>query len=62
MIHFCEITINENHIRLVTKDIENSYYNEPIEFEINGNVNTIEEIITEIKNYLDNANLERNNE
>lgn len=61
MIQFCEIINRGTSIRIVTRDSDNEEFNEPIEFDVEVEVNTLEELVTAIKNYLDNANLERSN-
>ena len=59
MIQFCEIINNGTSIRIVTRDSNNQEFNEPIEFEFDVEVNTLEELVLTIKNYLDNVNLDR---
>ena len=59
MIQFCEIINRGTSIRIVTKDSDSQEFNEPIE--IYAEVNTLEELVLTIKNYLDNVNLEGNN-
>jgi hypothetical protein len=61
MIQFCEIINRGTSIRIVTKDSDNEEFNEPIEFDVTTEVNTLDELVLTIKNYLDNANLERSN-
>jgi hypothetical protein len=61
MIQFCEIINRGTSIRIVTRDSDNEEFNEPIEFDVDVEVNTLEELVLTIKNYLDNANLEGNN-
>lgn len=61
MIQFCEIINRGTSIRIVTRDSDTEEFNEPIEFDINVEINTLDELVLTIKNYLDNANLERNN-
>jgi hypothetical protein len=61
MIQFCEIINRGTSIRIVTRDSDNQEFNEPIEFDVDVEVNTFEELVTTIKNYLDNVNLVRNN-
>ena len=61
MIQFCEIINRGTSIRIVTRDSDNQEFNEPIEFDVDVEVNTIEELVLTIKNYLDNANLEGDN-
>jgi hypothetical protein len=61
MIQFCEIINRGTSIRIVTRDYNTEKFNEPIEFDIEVEVNTLEELVLTIKNYLDNANLGRNN-
>lgn len=61
MIQFCEIINRGTSIRIVTRDSDTEEFNEPIEFDVNVEVNTLEELVITIKNYLDNANLEGNN-
>jgi hypothetical protein len=55
MIQFCEIINRGTSIRIVTRDSDNQEFNEPIEFEIDVEVNSFEELILSIKNYLENA-------
>jgi hypothetical protein len=55
MIQFCEIINSGTSIRIVTRDSDSQEFNEPIEFDIDVEVNTLEELILEIKNYLDNG-------
>lgn len=59
MIQFCEIINRGTSIRIVTRDSDTEEFNEPIEFDINVEINTLEELVLTIKNYLDNANLDR---
>jgi len=61
MIQFCEIINRGTNIRIVTRNSDTEEFNEPIEFDINVEVNTLEELVLTIKNYLDNVNLERSN-
>lgn len=61
MIQFCEIINRGTSIRIVTRDADNQEFNEPIEFDIDVEVNTLEELVIAIKNYLENAYLEGNN-
>lgn len=61
MIQFCEIINRGTSIRIVTRDSDNQEFNEPIEFDVDVEVNTLDELVLTIKNYLDNANLEGNN-
>lgn len=61
MIQFCEIINRGTSIRIVTRDSDTEEFNEPIEFDIDVEINTLDELVLTIKNYLDNANLERNN-
>jgi hypothetical protein len=61
MIQICEIINRGTSIRIATKDSESNQPNEPIEFDVEVEVNTLEELVLTIKNYLDNANLGRNN-
>ena len=56
MIQFCEIINRGTSIRIVTRDSDSNEFNEPIEFDVDIEVNTLEELVTIIKNYLD-ANL-----
>ena len=58
MIEFCEIINQGTIIRIVTKDSDSQEFNEPIE--IYAEVNTLEELVTAIKNYLENVNVDRN--
>jgi hypothetical protein len=53
MIQFCEIINRGDSIRIVTKDSESEEFNEPIEFEVEIEVNTLEELVLTIKSYLD---------
>ena len=59
MIQFCEIINRGTSIRIVTRDSNNEEFNEPIEFDTEVEVNTLEELVLAIKNYLDYANLDR---
>lgn len=59
MIQFCEIINRGTSIRIVTRDSDTEEFNEPIEFDIDVEVNTLEELVLTIKNYLDNVNLDR---
>jgi len=59
MIQFCEIINRGTSIRIVTRDYNTEEFNEPIEFDVEIEVNTLEELVLTIKNYLDNANLDR---
>lgn len=59
MIQFCEIINRGTSIRIVTRDSNTEEFNEPIEFDTEVEVNTLDELIVTIKNYLDNANLDR---
>jgi len=59
MIQFCEIINCGTSIRIVTRDSDNQEFNEPIEFDVDVEVNTLEELVLTIKNYLDNVNLVR---
>jgi hypothetical protein len=61
MIQFCEIINRGTSIRIVTRNSDNEEFNEPIEFDVEVEVNTLEELVLTIKNYLDNVNLVRNN-
>ena len=61
MIQFCEIVNLGSSIRIVTRQSGNENFDEPIEFAVDAEINSIEDLITTIKSYLDNANLERNN-
>jgi hypothetical protein len=53
MIQFCEIINTGTKIRIVTRDSDNQEFNEPIEFNNDLEINTIEELVTIIKNYLE---------
>jgi hypothetical protein len=53
MIQFCEIINRGTSIRIVTRDSDNQEFNEPIEFEINVEINSFEELVLTIKNYLE---------
>jgi len=59
MIQFCEIINRGTSIRIVTRDYNTEEFNEPIEFDVEVEVNTLEELVLTIKNYLDNVNLDR---
>ena len=59
MIQFCEIINRGTSIRIVTRDYNTEEFNEPIEFDTEIEVNTLEELIITIKDYLDNVNLDR---
>ena len=60
MIQICEIINRGTSIRIATKDSENNQANEPIEFDVDIEINTLEELISVIKNYLDNGNVYSN--
>ena len=53
MIQFCEIINRGTSIRIVTKDSDNEEFNEPIEFDIDVEINTLDELVLTIKNYLE---------
>ena len=53
MIQICEIINRGTSIRIATKDSESNQPNEPIEFDTEVEVNTLEELIIVIKNYLE---------
>jgi hypothetical protein len=57
MIQFCEIINRGTIIRIATKDFDSNQPNEPIEFDVDVEVNTLEELVSTIKNYLDNGSL-----
>lgn len=57
MIQICEIINRGTSITIATKDIDNNQPNERIEFDIDVEVNTLEELVSTIKNYLDNGNI-----
>jgi len=59
MIQICEIINRGTSIKIATKDFDSNQPNEPIEFEFDVEVNTLEELVLTIKNYLDNASLDR---
>lgn len=59
MINFCEIINTGTKIRIVTKQSDNDHFDEPIEFEITEEINTFEELITIIQNYIKNESLDR---
>lgn len=59
MIQFCEIINRGTSIRIVTKDSDNEEFNEPIEFDVTTEVNTLDELVLTIKNYLEDANVDR---
>jgi hypothetical protein len=56
MIQFCEIINRGTSIRIVTRDSDTEKFNEPIEFDTEVEINTLEELVLAIKNYLDNGN------
>jgi hypothetical protein len=60
MIQICEIINRGTSITIATKDIDNNQPNERIEFDIDVEVNTLEDLILVIKNYLDNGNVYSN--
>ena len=60
MIQFCEIINRGTSIRIATKDLDSNQPNEPIEFDVDVEVTTLEELVSTIKNYLDNGNLYSN--
>jgi hypothetical protein len=53
MIQFCEIINRGTSIRIVTRDSDSEEFNEPIEFDVDVEIHTLEELVTTIKNYLD---------
>lgn len=53
MIQFCEIINRGTSIRIVTRDSDNDEFNEPIEFNVEVEANTLEELLIAIKNYLE---------
>ena len=53
MIQFCEIINRGTSIRIVTRDSDSEEFNEPIEFDITNEVNTLDELVLTIKNYLE---------
>jgi len=55
MIQICEIINRGTSIIIGTKDSDSNQPNEPIEFDVDVEVNTLEELILVIKNYLDNG-------
>jgi hypothetical protein len=57
MIQFCEIINRGTSIRIVAKDSSSEEFDEPIEFDIDVEINSFEELVTTIKNHLDNGNL-----
>ncbi len=59
MIQYIEIVNRGTSIKIVTKDSNSDGFNEPIEIDVNTEVNTLEEIVTTIKNYIDNGNIHR---
>jgi hypothetical protein len=59
MIQFCEIINRGTSIRIVTKNSDSEEFNEPIEFDITNEVNTLDELVLTIKNYLDNVKVDR---
>jgi hypothetical protein len=61
MIQFCEIINTGTKIRIVTRDVDNQDFNEPIEFDINVDLQNLEELILTIKNYLENVSMDRSN-
>ena len=61
MIQFCEIINTGTKIRIVTRDVNNEDFNQPIEFDIDVELVNIEELILIIKNYLENVSMDRSN-
>lgn len=59
MIQFCEVINRGTSIIIATKDFDSNQINETIEFNIDVELNTLEELVLIIKNYLDNANMDR---
>jgi hypothetical protein len=59
MIQFCEIINRGTSIRIVTRDSDNQDFNEPIEFDVDVEVNTLDELVLTIKNYLENVTVDR---
>jgi hypothetical protein len=57
MIQFCEIINRGTSIRIVTKDSDSEEFNEPIEFDITNEVNTLDELVLTIKNYLEDGSI-----
>ena len=55
MIQFCEIINRGTSIRIVTRDSNNQEFNEAIEFDVEVEIHTLEELVTVIKNHLENA-------
>jgi hypothetical protein len=57
MIQFCEIINRGTSIRIVTKNSDSEEFNEPIEFDITNEVNTLDELVLTIKNYLEDGSI-----
>lgn len=55
MIKFAEIINYGNSIRIVTQDSDSNEYNEPIEFEHNEEIETIEQLIEVIQNHFNSG-------
>lgn len=53
MIQFCEIINRGTSIRIVTRDSDNEEFNEPIEFDITTEINTLDELVLAITTYLE---------
>jgi len=57
MIQFCEIINFGNTIRYVTRQAGSSEFDEPVEFEVSGEINSFEELINAIKKHIEDANI-----
>lgn len=55
MIKFAEIINYGNSIRIVTQDSQTNEYNEPIEFEHDQDIETLEQLLQIIQNHLTNG-------
>lgn len=55
MIKFAEIINYGSSIRIVTQDSKTNDYSEPIEFEHDQQIETVQELIDVIQNYLNNG-------
>ena len=58
MIQFCEIVNMGGSIRVITRQSGSDVFDDPIEFSIDAEINSVEELITIIKNHLDDASLD----
>lgn len=55
MIKFAEIINYGNSIRIVTQDSQTNQYSDPIEFEHQQQIETLEQLLETIQNYLNNG-------